>query len=91
MRAWGLAGLFLILGAPAAAASGGEEACQLDEQRRRTEQAAPPAPRSPDPERSALGAPRAANAEQGARAPTLRRRSVRRIPDAELIGPRGAL
>lgn len=91
MRAWGLAGLFLILGAPAAAASGGAEACQFDEQRRRTEQAAPAAPPAPEPERSALGAQRAANAEQSPRTATTRRRNGRRIPDAELIGPRGAL
>ncbi len=86
MRAWGLAGLILVLGAPAAAASEGVEACRLEERRRpRSEQAAPAA----DTQRAAPA--RAAQAEQGSRAPAPRRRSGRRIPDAELIGPRGAL
>lgn len=90
MRAWGLAGLILVLGAPAAAASEGEEACRLDEQRRqRAEQTAQALPQSADTERAAPA--RAAQAERSSRAPTPRRRNGRRIPDAELIGPRGAL
>lgn len=92
MKVWVLAGLFTVVTAPFAAAAEDVTACQLDESRRATQEradapAAPPAAvaRPTVVERDvAVQAPRAT-------APVERRRNGKRIPDAQLIGPRGAL
>jgi hypothetical protein len=90
MKVWILAGLFTVAMAPFAAASESTVECQLDDTRRaaapRTDAPAPPAPSAVRP----TAAPRVA-AEQAPRPEAPRRRGGKRIPDAELIGPRGAL
>ncbi len=89
MKVWILAGLLTAAMAPFAAASETTVECQLDDTRRaaapRTEAPAPPAPTA-----RPTAAPRVA-AEQAPRPEAPRRRNGKRIPDAELIGPRGAL
>lgn len=89
MKVWILAGLLTAAMAPLAAASENTVECQLDDTRRaaapRTE-----APAAPAPPARPTAAPRVA-AEQAPRPETPRRRNGKRIPDAELIGPRGAL
>lgn len=64
--------------------------CQVDDTRRAVEEqrAAPPA--TPTAARPTV-AQREAPEQAATRAPAERRRSGKRIPDAELIGPRGAL
>ena len=82
MRVLVLAGLFTAAAIPLTAAAEGGAACQVEDARRAARQrieAPPPAPNVAQPA-AAQHAPQA-----------LRRRSGKRIPDAELIGPRGAL
>jgi len=93
MKVWVLAGLFTVAMAPFAVAAETDVECQLDESRRTVEQridgAPPPAPQTARP---TVAQRQVSQAEQLTR-PTApdRRRSGKRIPDAELIGPRGAL
>jgi hypothetical protein len=89
MKVWILAGLFTAVASPLAGATETTAECQVDETRRaaqhRTE--APAAP-------TASARPTVAQrdvAEPARPAPAERRRNGKRIPDAELIGPRGAL
>jgi hypothetical protein len=87
MKVWVLAGLFTVAMAPAAFAGEDSTECLLDETRRVAEQraAAQPAPTVARPtvaERTDV---------EPVRPPADRRRSGKRIPDAQLIGPRGAL
>lgn len=98
MKVWILAGLFTVAAAPFAAAAETDAACQLDDSRRgitqRVDGPPPPAPQSTA--RPTVAPRQVAQAEQGAveqtvRQPPDRRRSGKRIPDAELIGRRGAL
>lgn len=93
-----LAGLFTVVTAPFAAAAETTMECQLDPDRRSVEQRldAPVAPAAPNVGRPVttqrdVTPPPAATADQVRQAANERRRSGKRIPDAELIGPRGAL
>ena len=85
-----LTGLITAAMTSVAAASESTLDCQLDDTRRatqpRVEAPAAPAPNTARP----TAAPRE-TAEQAAPRESARRRGVKRIPDAELIGPRGAL
>jgi hypothetical protein len=88
MKVWVLAGLFTVAMAPVAFAGEDTTECQLDETRRAAEQraeapAAPTAARPTVAQRDVI--------EPIVRPPVDRRRSGKRIPDALLIGPRGAL
>jgi hypothetical protein len=103
MKVWVLAGLFSLASAPAAFALdvASDAECQVDDMRRQMDQvitgadsgstpntAAPtvaPAARPPTTQRQV------AAATPTDRAQAARRRSGKRIPDAQLIGPRGAL
>jgi hypothetical protein len=89
MKVWILAGLFTAAMAPLASASESTLECQLDDTRRATAPRAE-APPTPAPTARPTVAPRE-TAEQATPRETARRRSGKRIPDAELIGPRGAL
>lgn len=95
MKVWVLASLFTVAMAPAAFAVEDPAACLLDDTRRAVSEPraeAPPAPataaRQTMVQRNVIeeGA-----AEPAPRQPVERRRNVKRIPDALLIGPRGAL
>lgn len=92
MKLWVLAGLFSVMAIPFAAASETTEACQIDDTRR----AARAPVDVPEASHASAAAPTVLavqrdTAESIGRAEPLRRRSGKRIPDAELIGPRGAL
>ena len=89
MKVWILTGLFTAVMAPLAAASENPLECQLDDTGRST-QPRIEAPASPAPTARPTAAPREAAVQTTPRE-TARRRGVKRIPDAELIGPRGAL
>lgn len=98
MKTWVLAGLFTVVTAPFAVAAETTAECQLDPDRRSVAQRldAPAAPAAPNVGRPAttqreVTPPPAAAADQVRQAANERRRSGKRIPDAELIGPRGAL
>ena len=102
MKVWVLAGLFTLASAPAAFALdvATDAECQVDDMRRQMDQVIPetdsgstpttaaptvaPIVRPPTTQRQVAAAP-------ADRAPVTRRRSGKRIPDAQLIGPRGAL
>lgn len=87
MRVLLLAGFFAAVLAPSAFAVEDSKACQLDEMRRNSANTPPPPPAEA---RQSEAAPRAVAAEPVRTAPA-RRRGGKRIPDSELIGPRGAL
>jgi hypothetical protein len=99
MKMWVLAGFFTAVTVPFAAASENAVECQVDDTRQ-------PAQVRIDAGGSGGSAPRARTtsapretpeqvaqreAQAAERAAAERRRSGKRIPDAELIGPRGAL
>lgn len=94
-----VAGLFTVVTAPFAMAAETTTECQLDPDRRSVAQRldAPAAPAAPNVGRPAattqreVTPPPASAADQVRQAANDRRRSGKRIPDAELIGPRGAL
>jgi len=92
-----LAGLFTVVTAPFAMAAETTAECQLDPDRRSVAQRldAPAAPAAPNVGRPTatqrVTPPPATAADQVRQAANDRRRSGKRIPDAELIGPRGAL
>jgi hypothetical protein len=103
MKFWVMAGLFTAAAVPFAGAAEASAECQVDDTRRapqvRIDAGGPggsapvqtarttSAPRDPD---AADQVAQREAAEAAARAAE-RRRSGKRIPDAELIGPRGAL
>jgi hypothetical protein len=91
MKAWILAGLATVVMAPSAFAAESTEACQVDDARRATQERAEAPPAIP-PSVTAAVRPTAQRdvAEAPARAEP-RRRTGKRIPDAELIGPRSTL
>lgn len=98
MKTWVLAGLFTVVTAPFAVAAETTTECQLDPDRRSVEQRldAPAPPAAPTTGRPTVTQrevtpPPATAADQVRQAANERRRSGKRIPDAELIGPRGAL
>jgi hypothetical protein len=94
MKVWVLAGLFTVAMAPAAFAVEDPAECLLDETRRAMEPRAeaPAAPQANVARPTVAQRNDAAEPEATPRpAPVERRRSVKRIPDAQLIGPRGAL
>lgn len=95
MKVWVLAGLFTFAAAPMAFAAEDTTECQLDDARRATqsqaEQVAPPTMgRATVAERETAAVIPVAPAPTRT-APAERRRNGKRIPDAQLIGPRGAL
>jgi hypothetical protein len=85
-----MAGLFTLAMTPLAAAAESTTECQLDEARRAAQTRVDP-PASASSTARPTAAPRVTAEETPPRQDTSRRRSVKRIPDAELIGPRGAL
>lgn len=89
MKVWILAGLFTVATAPIAAAAENLAECQLDDTRRAAAESADAPAAAPVATARATVAQRAPETTQ--RQPVERRRSGKRIPDAELIGPRGAL
>lgn len=91
MKTWMAAGLFTAAMAPMAYAAESAEACQVDDARRAAQERAetPPVPSSV----AAMARPTIAQrdvTEAPARTEP-RRRTGKRIPDAELIGPRSTL
>lgn len=85
MKAWVLAGVMSVVTIPFASAAETTGECQLDETRRSAQpQSAPAAP-------SVARPTVAERAAEPTRAHAPRRRSGKHIPDAELIGVRGAL
>ena len=90
MKIWIMAGLFTVVMAPLAAAAENTTECQLDEARRAAQTRVDP-PANANATARPTVAPRVTAEETSPRQDTSRRRSVKRIPDAELIGPRGAL
>lgn len=92
MRILVLAGLFSLAALPAAYAAEATEECQLDESRRAARERLDTTTLTQQPAAApATNVAQREGAEAGARAEPIRRRSGKRIPDAELIGPRGAL
>jgi hypothetical protein len=99
MKLWILAGLFTALWAPLAAAETTTVNCDVDDTQRSVQQRVDAAPAPAAPARTVRGGASSSGGQRGevAVAPTprneaARRRGVsRRIPDAELIGGRGAL
>lgn len=95
MKVWVLAGLFTVAMAPMAFAAEDPTECQLDDTRRATQPqaeqvATPTIGRATVAEReAAVVIPVAPQPTRTA--PAERRRNGKRIPDAQLIGPRGAL
>lgn len=90
MRVWILAGFFSAAMAPVAAATEIVADCQLEETRRSTAERVETTP-PPASVARPVAAQREVVAEAVVRAKPERRRNGKRIPDAELIGPRGAL
>jgi hypothetical protein len=91
MKVWVLAGLFTVVTAPMAFAAEDATECQLDDVRRASQQhvegqGVATIARPTVAERAVVDP-----APAPARAPAERRRNGKRIPDAQLIGPRGAL
>lgn len=102
MKIWVLAGLMTVATVPFAAAAETDLECQLDDSRRATQMridaepsggAGAPASvaRQTSAPRETAGRPPSRAADEPERAVAEGRRSGKRIPDAELIGPRGAL
>jgi hypothetical protein len=100
MKIWMLAGLFTVATVPFAAAAETDLECQLEETRRAPQMRidAEPTGGAGAPQETArpTSAPRQTAQrtqprEETTRAPAEGRRNGKRIPDAELIGPRGAL
>jgi len=90
MKAWMLAGLVTIAMAPMAYAAEDTDACQVDEVRRASAQEridAPPAPSTAIVARPTVAQRDVTEAQRA----EPRRRTGKRIPDAELIGPRSTL
>ncbi len=85
----------LLAGAPMATETIMDEPCQVGAVNQRYEQGAAPAPAPPParPQTGRTAVSRRPNivAEEEGQPTNVRRRSGRRIPDAELIGPRGIL
>lgn len=104
MKVWILAGAFTALTVPFAAAAETTSGCEVDDTRRipqvRIDSGSPsgsapptaaPTSRQAPAQRTADATAAEREAAEAARAFTERRRNGKRIPDAELIGPRGAL
>lgn len=85
----------LLTGAPMVAETIMDEPCQVGAVSQRYQQGAAPAPAPPAPRqdagRTAVSSRRGIVGEEQGRQPNARRRNGKRIPDAELIGPRGIL
>ncbi len=88
-----LAGLFSVAAIPFAAASETVAECELDDARRAEQQPVEAPASQPNVARPTIAQrdEAAQREEAGQRADGVRRRSGKRIPDAELMGPRGAL
>jgi hypothetical protein len=97
MKAWILAGVITVVTAPAAFAGEDLTECQLDEQRREATQRTEDVDAIDTAEVANVARPTVAQREVVVPAPaprpggTDRRRNGKPIPDAQLIGPRGAL
>lgn len=89
MKFWVLVGFFSAAAIPMAAASESSADCQVDDTRPAVQQRADAPP--PAPPANAARPTLAQGAETPARPELSRRRTGKRIPDAELIGPRGTL
>lgn len=92
MRVLLLAGLITVATVPFAAASDNEIECQADDARRASAEQrldAPPAAPTATVARPTIA--RRDAAETPRPAPAERRRNGKRVPDAELISPRGVL
>jgi len=95
MKTWVLAALITVVTIPVASALESTTDCQVDDSRRETrveqrERTDPPASptASPTTARTTTLATRDTNSHPEQQQ---RRRNGKRVPDAELIGPRGAL
>jgi hypothetical protein len=101
MKMWVLAGFFTAVTIPLAAASEDATECQVDNARQPAQVridsggsggSAPPArARTTSAPRETPAQVAQREADEAERAAAERRRNGKRIPDAELIGPRGAL
>jgi hypothetical protein len=99
MKIWVMAGLFTAAAIPFAGAAEASAECQVDDTRRmphvRIDDGAPggsaATTATPTAQRDVNADRTAREAAERAAAMAERRRSGKRIPDAELIGPRGAL
>lgn len=92
MKLWAMVGLFSVAAMPLANAAETTEECQLDDSRRAVrERIELPQITQPTTAAPTVASVQRETAELAARGEPLRRRSGKRIPDAELIGPRGAL
>jgi hypothetical protein len=91
MKIWALVGLFSVATIPFAAAAETTEECQIDDTRRAVRERVDVPQAAPTTAAPTAAAVPRETAEAVTRAEPLRRRGGKRIPDAELIGPRGAL
>ncbi len=100
MKVWVLAGLFTAAAVPLAGAAEASAECQVEDARRATHVridggapggSAPQAARPAPDRETAADQVAQREAAEAARVAAERRRNGKRIPDAELIGPRGAL
>lgn len=102
MKVWILAGVFIVATASFAVAAETAIGCEVDDARQAPQVridsgspggSAPPAAtsRQPAPPRTEEQRVAVREAAEAARVVVERRRNGKRIPDAELIGPRGAL
>ena len=89
MKFWVLVGLFSAAAIPLASASENTQACQVDDTRRAAEQSLDATTAPSDHPTRPIVVQR--DAEPQVRQDAMRRRNGKRIPDAELIGPRGSL
>lgn len=90
MKTWMLAGLLTVAMAPLGYAAENTEACQVDEMRRATQERAEAPPAQPNVAAVARATVAQRDVTEAQRAEP-RRRTGKRIPDAELIGPRSTL
>lgn len=93
MKMWVLAALITVATVPVASAFESTTDCQVDDSRRETrveqrERSDPPASPAATTARTTALATRDTNSRPEQQQ---RRRNGKRVPDAELIGPRGAL
>jgi hypothetical protein len=91
MKVWIFASLFSVAAIPVAGATENTAECQLDDARRAESQRVEAPSTAATTTARPTVAQREAVTEPVARPPGERRRGGKRIPDAELIGPRGAL
>jgi hypothetical protein len=91
MKVLVMAGLFTVAMTPFAMAAEDTSECQLDENRRAAEQRVDTPTPAPNVARPTVAERQVAEGAPVRPVVVERRRSGKRIPDAQLIGPRGAL